>query len=85
MSETNEVSPVERLVTCNCGKPIGYAHFKNGEETMSCNKYTVCPTYDELLEKTKLTMKYKRTLERIAATSAMDYEYRSWAKTGLDT
>lgn len=34
---------------CNCGKPIRYTHRKDGKITYSCNKYGVCPSYDELL------------------------------------
>lgn len=35
--------PTDRLL-CNCGKPVRYSH----GDRHSCNKYCVCPTYDEL-------------------------------------
>lgn len=35
---------------CNCGKPARYMHMKVDGEVMSCNKHTVCPTYDELVK-----------------------------------
>jgi len=35
--------PTDKLL-CNCGKPVRYSH----GDRHSCNKYCVCPTYDEL-------------------------------------
>lgn len=34
---------------CNCGKPIEYSHLKEGVMVGSCNKYSVCASYDDLL------------------------------------
>jgi hypothetical protein len=36
---------------CNCGRPVKYAHIKDGGgHVMSCNKHIVCPTYEELVK-----------------------------------
>lgn len=46
---------------CNCGKPAKYMH---SEDRMSCNKYDVCPTYDELSDTCKqLTIDLSFTLK----------------------
>ncbi len=36
---------------CNCGRETKYGMFVGEEEqyVQSCNKYSVCPTYDEVL------------------------------------
>lgn len=39
---------------CNCGLPVRYSH---GEKGDSCNKYTVCLTYDQLLEENQKLQK----------------------------
>jgi hypothetical protein len=56
---------------------------------MSCNKYTVCLTYNEQLDKISElnaeAIKYKAALERIVNVNAMDYEYKAWAKGALNT
>jgi len=37
---------------CNCGKPSRYLHTdEDGNQVYSCNKYYICPTYDELVAK----------------------------------
>ncbi len=54
MNEVNDESELKPLL-CGCGRKVRYSHFKGGEEVMSCNKYTVCPTYDEL-QKIYLTL-----------------------------
>ena len=43
---------------CNCGREIRYSHFKKDSEgieheVFSCNKYYVCPTYEELRHQLK--------------------------------
>ncbi len=40
---------------CNCGLPVRYSH---GDNIFSCNKYAVCPTYNELLESTRKEERY---------------------------
>jgi len=32
---------------CGCGRSLRYMHFQDNKEVMSCNKYMVCPTYEE--------------------------------------
>lgn len=48
---------------CNCGRPVRYTHMKVDGVVMSCNKHTVCPTYDELVKiNQELTRElYKKT------------------------
>ena len=69
---------------CNCGQPIRYSH-KDGE---SCNKYIVCPSYEQLSEEheyyRKLSQIYLNTLTLIRDTNACDYEYRGWAKNVIN-
>ena len=69
---------------CGCGNPVRYLHFRDGKEIMSCNKYAVCKTYDELFELSKLCFRYEQVLMNIVNVNAMDYEYRSWAKSALN-
>jgi len=77
------------MMKCGCGEEGRYVHFlPDGEEVYSCNKYRRCPTYDELAEKVRtLTLRcnrYESTLKEIVVISAMDYEYRTWAKEALN-
>lgn len=74
---------VDTLVTCGCGNPVRYSHFRDGVEVMSCNKHIVCPTYDELIERSKVCFRYENALRQIVNVNAMDYEYRTWAKAAL--
>lgn len=44
---------------CNCGHRNRYSHFSTNEdggreEVMSCNKYRVCPTYDDILNQNQI-------------------------------
>jgi hypothetical protein len=73
---------VEPIVMCGCGRMLRYSHLKDGNEVMSCNKYTVCLTYSELNAE---AIKYKAALERIVNVKAMNYEYKAWAKGALNT
>ena len=65
---------------CGCGKPVRYSHMVNGEWRGSCNKYTLCPTYDELMEKSSRTsmevLSYETAVNEIAeiARSCQDPE-----------
>lgn len=79
-----KVHPVDTLVTCGCGNTLRYSHFRDGVEVFSCNKYIVCPTYDELIERSKLCFRYENALRQIVNVNAMDYEYRTWAKAALN-
>ena len=38
-------------VRCPCGKPSRYSHMVDDGEVLSCNKYAVCLSYDELGDK----------------------------------
>lgn len=71
--------------TCNCGAPIRYSH-ANGKG--SCNRYEVCPSYDDLKKEhehyRKVSQMYLNTLNIIKNTNACDYEYRSWAKNAIE-
>ncbi len=59
MNDESELKPL----LCGCGKEVRYSHFKDGKEVMSCNKYTVCLTYDEQREKLQeLQSKYHQLL-----------------------
>lgn len=74
---------------CGCGKPLRYSHMlPDGTERMSCNKYIICPTYDELLAQRdqfrRKMLQYEATLKQIVNVNAMDYEYRAWAKNILN-
>ena len=52
---------------CNCGKPVRYTHNIDGEFVGSCNKYQVCPTYEELESKlSSLQEKYLQLLNAAA-------------------
>lgn len=72
---------------CGCGEPNRYNHLRDGVEVMSCNKYIVCPTYQECItEISKLrakVSKYHRAITKIVNVNAMDYEYKTWAKGAL--
>lgn len=69
---------------CNCGNPIRYSH-KDGN---SCNKYVICPTYDELRREheyyRRISLMYANTLTTMKNTNACDHEYRTWAKNALE-
>lgn len=74
---------------CNCGKLGRYLHTVEGVPmVLSCNKYSVCPTYDQLLCERDLLRRehdrYEKTLNNIVRVNAMDYEYRTWAKQTLE-
>lgn len=79
MSDTNNHA------VCNCGNPIRYFHL-SGQS--SCNKYMVCPSYEDLREEhkyyRKVSQMYLNTLNVIKNTNACDYEYRSWAKNAIE-
>lgn len=70
---------------CGCGKPTKYSTFCGRG---SCNKYQRCLSYKELnslcktLKEENLT--YRFYLDKIVGINATDYEYKSWAKEGLD-
>lgn len=51
---------------CNCGQEARYAHVTNGVETASCNKYMVCPTYDELADWCNTASRLAREYKHIA-------------------
>lgn len=68
---------------CNCGRPVRYTHMKVYGVVMSCNKHTVCPTYDELvktnqeltrelLKKTALLDKIKSVLVELGVQNVKD-------------
>ena len=71
---------------CGCGGKLRYTHSGN---RMSCNKYAVCPTYDELFIKNRKLLGKLRScetaLEKIKNTKAKSYEYRAWAKEAIDS
>ncbi|ASU03330.1 hypothetical protein [Pseudoalteromonas phage J2-1] len=59
---------------CNCGLPVRYSHGAKGD---SCNKYTVCPTYDQLLEENQKLQK-QLYWYRYSVNQIDDYfEYRN--------
>ena len=59
---------------CNCGLPVRYSH---GEKGDSCNKYAVCPTYDQLLEENQKLQKQLHWY-RYSVNKIDDYfEYRN--------
>ena len=74
---------------CGSGNNVRYSHFKGGKQVMSCNKYTVCKSYDEqselLVELTSKIAEYEQTLFDIVMTDAKDYEYKTWAKEALSS
>lgn len=48
---------------CNCGRDVRYLDKVGGKMVGSCNKYEVCPTYDEVTGAYKeLESKYNRLL-----------------------
>ena len=71
---------------CNCGRDSRYSHrdINTNEFVYSCNKYQVCPTYEQLLKLTDLQSKkivrYESALDKIITTDAEAYEYKAWAK-----
>jgi hypothetical protein len=55
--------PTDRLL-CNCGKPVRYSH----GDRHSCNKYCVCPTYEELRSSLEVTKdQLRKVRERYAS------------------
>ena len=73
---------------CGCGGELRYSHSVGGKiERMSCNKYGVCLTWEQqhnkILEMMKIMARYEKALQKIVDISAMDYEYKAWAKEGL--
>jgi hypothetical protein len=63
---------------CNCGKPVRYSHNKvgdTGEMKGSCNKYSICPTYEEL---TQINQKNAMSLRQIARI--LDKPTHDWSK-----
>ena len=82
MSAPEKITAEKKI--CGCGRELRYFH---GDD-MSCNKYAVCPTYDELFEQEKSARmeahKYKTALEKVVRVNAMDYEYRAWAKNAIE-
>lgn len=56
---------------CNCGEPIRYIH-KTGA---SCNKYTVCPTYEALLDQIELCEKVAKYYQNSLNTIDDYFEY----------
>ena len=74
------------LEKCNCGRDSRYSHrdINTDKIAYSCNKYQVCPTYDQLLELRDLQRKkivsYESALNKIITTDAEAYEYKAWAK-----
>jgi len=76
------------VLKCKCGKEGRYSRFNEGAiETSHCSKRGDCLSYEE--QRHKITQlesdnrRMKSQLEKIVAVSAMDYEYRTWAKEGL--
>lgn len=69
---------------CNCGQPIRYSHGVGGE---SCNKYFVCPTYEELrkerYEVRQLNGVYLAALTKIHEIDEDDHQYKTWARQAL--
>ena len=74
---------------CNCGDPVRYSHVVNGETVGSCNKYQVCRPYLDILELMyiykKRAMMFEKCLNDIVRINAMDYEYKAWAKSVLES
>ena len=71
---------------CNCGRKVRYSH--GDINTMSCNKYEVCLSYEEqealIKELSREAATYKAALEKIVRVNGMDYEYKTWAKEALE-
>lgn len=89
MSQTKCSESDLNVLLCGCGGRLRYTHFKDGKEVMSCNKYIVCLTYNEQLERIKELsnemLRYKNALQKIVDVNGMVYEYKAWAKEGLTT
>lgn len=73
---------------CRCGRPGKYAHINtNGQEVYGCNKYQLCLTYNEQLDKIKdignKLLIYEQTLKNIVNINAMTNSYKIWAKNAL--
>ena len=51
---------------CGCGREVRYSHFRDGNQVMSCNKRTICLTYEqqdkELIE---VQRKYRQLLYEV--------------------
>lgn len=61
---------------CGCGLPAKYFDYSVGDGRGSCNKYSRCPTYEELL--TKLQKAEKVLGAYVTAVNKLDdyFEYR---------
>ncbi len=74
---------------CGCGGELRYSHqLPDGTQTMSCNKYAVCMTWEEQHNRisflTRENSVLTAALQTIVNTNACDYEYRAWAKAALE-
>ena len=67
---------------CNCGKEARYFHLVNGEDVVSCNKYKICPPYEELEHDARKYKKLAWELIDIANDLSM---YRDGTKNYKDT
>lgn len=67
------------ITLCNCGRPARYGLTVDDVAANSCNKYGVCPTYEELREKLtradKLLFTYRETINYI--DDYFEYTYKS--------
>lgn len=52
---------------CNCGRPTRYTHGKDedGNFLSSCNKYAMCPTYEDLSNQLLENRKFLFELKQI--------------------
>jgi len=61
----------DEIMTCNCGRPIRYYKGDSG----SCNKYSICPTYNELQEQVEslnvTRRKYEQSLNAIVNSETL--------------
>ena len=48
MSSDDDVEYRLEIPRCPCGREGRYFHESDGKRVISCNKYAVCPTYEEL-------------------------------------
>ena len=73
----------EAFGLCNCGQRNRYSHFTTldddtREEVMSCNKYTVCATYEQLQDRLAETQHElsvaKKVLDNITAIIDKDLD-----------
>ena len=80
----------EAFGLCNCGQRNRYSHFTTlddgtREEVMSCNKYVVCATYEQLQDRLAETQHElsvaKKVLDNITVRLAKEIEKR----TGIES